>query len=50
MAPSECTVENIVPEDVRGYIDHNDMLRKLRRLFPSVTDDKDFKVDVSLLS
>ena len=49
MASSSCTVRNIIPEDIKGYIDQNDLLAKLRSLYPLVKKNEDFRLEVRLL-
>ena len=42
----QCTVQNIVAESMRDYIDPNELLRKLKRLYPRVTSVQAFRLNV----
>lgn len=48
MASSSCTVSNVIPEDLKGYIEQNDLLAKLRTLYPEVKKDEEFRLEVRL--
>lgn len=43
---SACSVQNVVSEDMKGYIDQQDLLRLLKSLFPDVAQLQDFKLNV----
>ena len=43
---SVCNVYNIVNENMRGYINQQDLLSLLKSLFPRVTDPQDFQLNV----
>jgi hypothetical protein len=47
---SVCNVYNVVSEDMKGYINQQDLLSLLRSLFPQVTDLRDFQLNVWFLS
>ena len=47
MSKSICKVENVIPEDVKGYIDQNELLKKLLKLFPQVKSKQEFNLNVS---
>jgi hypothetical protein len=46
---AERKIKNVVPENMRSYIDPNDLLRRLKHLFPSVTSVDTFRLDVRFL-
>jgi hypothetical protein len=47
---SVCNVYNIVNENMRGYINQQDLLSLLKSLFPQVTDLQDFQLNVWFIS
>jgi hypothetical protein len=47
---SVCNVYNIVNENMRGYINQQDLLYLLKSLFPQVTDFQDFQLNVWFIS
>jgi hypothetical protein len=47
---SVCNVYNSVSEDMRGYINQQDLLSLLKSLFPQVTDRQHFQLKVWFLS
>lgn len=49
-AMSVCNVYNVVSEDMRGYINQQDLLSLLKSLFPQVTDLRHFQLSVWFLS
>jgi hypothetical protein len=49
-AMSVCNVYNIVNENMRGYINQQDLLSLLKSLFPQVTVLEDFQLNVWFLS
>jgi hypothetical protein len=49
-AMSVCNVYNVVGEDMRGYINQQDLLSLLKSLFPQVTGLQDFQLNVWFFS
>jgi hypothetical protein len=49
-AMSVCNVYNVVSEDMRGYINQQDLLSLLKSLSPQVTDLQHFQLNVWFLS
>jgi hypothetical protein len=47
---SVCNVYNVVSEDMRGYINQQDLLSLLKSLSPQVTDLQHFQLNVWFLS